>query len=193
MRRDEEDGRLVIEGAQEERRGAGRPWRTRGARRRSRLVTAIGALSLVGTSLVAAGAFGGGPTAGAAVSVAVGTTPVAEAFDSANGDVYVANETSGTVSVVSGATVTATLTVGTKPVALAVDTTSGLVAVADVVVLLVFAFSEWPVVREVKALRAQAGAPSGSWPPPAWPPPNPGSSGSAWPPPSVPPPPPADD
>jgi hypothetical protein len=68
-----------------------------------------------------------------------------------------------------------------------------LVPIANVVVLLVFAFSEWPVVREVKALRAQAGAPSGSWPPPAWPPPNPGSSGSAWPPPSVPPPPPADD
>ena len=66
MRRDEEDSRLVIEGAQEEGRRAGRPWRTRGARRRSRLVAAVGALSLVGASLVAAGAFGGGPTAGAA-------------------------------------------------------------------------------------------------------------------------------
>ena len=61
-----------------------------------------------------------------------------------------------------------------------------LVPIANVVVLLVFAFSEWPVTREVKALRAQVRAPAGSWPPPAWPPPpNPEPPGAAWPPPPV--------
>lgn len=67
-----------------------------------------------------------------------------------------------------------------------------LVPLLNVIMLLVFAFSEWPVVREVKALRAQLSSRSGYGPPPGYgglggppPPPSPGF-GSVVPPPEEP-------
>jgi hypothetical protein len=48
-----------------------------------------------------------------------------------------------------------------------------LVPGVNFIVLLVFAFSEWPVQRENRALRAQLGQPAGFAPPPGY---GPGSS-----------------
>jgi hypothetical protein len=67
-----------------------------------------------------------------------------------------------------------------------------LVPIANLIVLIVLAFSEWPVQREVKALRAQlAGGGSysgpGYTPPPTYPPPPAAPYGSQIPPPPPPP------
>ena len=68
-----------------------------------------------------------------APSIAVGTNPVAMAVNPATGQVYVANQTSGTVSVINGATntVTATVPVGTNPEAVAVNPVTGQVYVVN--------------------------------------------------------------
>ena len=62
-----------------------------------------------------------------------GAFPLAAAFDSSNGDIYVANSESGTVSVISGATnlVQATITVGNLPEALTFDSANGDIYVAN--------------------------------------------------------------
>src|SRR2546427_7756009 len=68
-----------------------------------------------------------------AATVPVGPSPFALAFDPMNGDVYVANEGSHTVSVISGSsnTVVATVTVGSSPQGVAFDPTNGDVYVAN--------------------------------------------------------------
>src|SRR6267143_1768864 len=70
---------------------------------------------------------------GATATVPVGPSPFALAFDPMNGDVYVANFNSRTVSVISGSsnTVVANVTVGSHPSAMAVDTADGDVYVAN--------------------------------------------------------------
>lgn len=70
-----------------------------------------------------------GQTGAAVGSVAVGSGPVAVACSSS--DCYVSNFGSGTVSVLSGTTVSATITVGTNPGAIAYDPADGNVYVAD--------------------------------------------------------------
>ena len=55
-----------------------------------------------------------------------------------------------------------------------------LVPIVNFIMLIIFAFSEWPVVKEVRALRAQLGGgyPPAGYPPPGYPPagPPPGST-----------------
>ncbi|EQD45270.1 YVTN beta-propeller repeat-containing protein, partial [mine drainage metagenome] len=58
-------------------------------------------------------------------NVPVGAGPVALAYDSENGDLYVVNEVSDNVSVISGTTVVANVPVGAGPVALAYDSENG--------------------------------------------------------------------
>ncbi len=68
-------------------------------------------------------------------TVTVGANPRGVAFDSANGDVYVANLGSNTVSVISGSTNTAVgtpITVGSGPIGVAFDSTNGDVYVANI-------------------------------------------------------------
>ena len=66
-------------------------------------------------------------------TVNVGSNPEGVAFDSANGDVYVANESDNTVSAINGSTntVVATVNVGSEPAGVAVDTVNGDVYVAN--------------------------------------------------------------
>src|SRR6266850_2514012 len=70
---------------------------------------------------------------GATATVPVGPSPFALAFDPVNGDVYVANFNSRTVSVISGSSnaVVANVTVGSHPSAMAVDTANGDIYVAN--------------------------------------------------------------
>ncbi len=73
-------------------------------------------------------------TGGVIAQVGVGSTPQFAAYDSGNGDVYVANTGANTVSVISGATNTvvgAPITVGTNPIGVAYDSGNGDVYVAN--------------------------------------------------------------
>ncbi len=60
-------------------------------------------------------------------TITVGVSPVALAYDSANGRMYVANQVDGTVSVISTSsnTVTDTITVGNFPIGIAYDSANG--------------------------------------------------------------------
>ena len=66
-------------------------------------------------------------------TINVGNTPYGVAVNPTTGVIYVANNISGTVSVINPATntVTATLTVGSDPVGVAVSPTSGYAYVAN--------------------------------------------------------------
>jgi YVTN family beta-propeller protein len=83
------------------------------------------ALSLI-CALIAAGDIG---TAKAAYpTVPVGSAPVAIAFDSANGNLYVVNSLSNTVSVISGRTntvIASPIPVGGLPEVIAFDSANG--------------------------------------------------------------------
>ena len=57
-------------------------------------------------------------------SVGVGSNPTAVAFDPANNEVYVTNLFGGTVSAVSGSSVSATIPVGLSPANLLFDPAS---------------------------------------------------------------------
>ena len=64
-------------------------------------------------------------------AIPVGTGPDAVALDTANGDLYVTNYGSNTVSVVSGTSVIGTVNVGTGPESLSYDSANGYVYVAN--------------------------------------------------------------
>lgn len=66
-------------------------------------------------------------------SVPVGSNPTGEAYDPTDGELFVANEGSDTVSAISGATdrVNSTIPVGPDPIGVAYDPSSGDVLVAD--------------------------------------------------------------
>jgi len=64
-------------------------------------------------------------------TVGVGSGPDGVAYDGGNGDMYVANTLSDTVSVISGTTVVATVVVGTDPQGVAYDSGNGYVYVAN--------------------------------------------------------------
>src|ERR1700753_2092596 len=92
--------------------------------------------TVLGLSLVATGVINAVPASAAAYSTAtvpVGTEPLGVAVDPTTGNVYVANEGSDTVSVISEKTnmVTATIPVGPGPFGVAVDPTTGNVYVTD--------------------------------------------------------------
>ena len=72
-------------------------------------------------------------TGAVTATIPVGNDPLADACDSGNGDVYVANLAGGSVSVINGVTntVVATIPVGTDPGGLAYDSTNGNVYVAN--------------------------------------------------------------
>ena len=91
---------------------------------------AIGALVLALGTPVAAAAF---PVFGGPGTITVGNGPAAVAVDSSSGVIYVANSTSGTVSVISGfiSTVTGSITVGTGPEGIAVSLVNGTVYVTN--------------------------------------------------------------
>jgi YVTN family beta-propeller protein len=71
--------------------------------------------------------------AGVQTTVTVGFEPSSVAVDSANGEIYVANYGSNTVSVINGATntVVATIPVGANPSSVAVDSASGEIYAAN--------------------------------------------------------------
>ena len=89
--------------------------------------------ALVIGGLLAAIAFPALPVEAAAVPIPVGNTPDGVAYDAANGNVYVSNYVSQSVSVIDGSTdtVTATITVGQYPMGVAVDPVNGDVYVAN--------------------------------------------------------------
>jgi uncharacterized repeat protein (TIGR02543 family) len=66
-------------------------------------------------------------------TITVGSFPIDVAYDATNGDVYVANESSGTVSVINGSTntVKSTITVGSGAADVAYDAANGDVYVAN--------------------------------------------------------------
>ncbi len=79
------------------------------------------------------GAGSNAATSTAPSTVAVGSYPDAVAYDSGNGDVYIANGDSGNVSVVDGATgaVIRSISVGSEPGAVAYDVENGNIYVAN--------------------------------------------------------------
>ena len=102
---------------------------------RGRLASAgaIGALVLALATPAAAAAapvFGGPAVTG---TITVGSGPASVAVDPSSGAIYVANRTSGTVSVINPDTnrVTATVTVGTDPQGVAVNSAAGTVYVTN--------------------------------------------------------------
>ena len=64
-------------------------------------------------------------------TVGVGNRPYALGYDNATGDVYVANQNTGNVSVISGTTVVATVPVGSSPSGVAYDAGNGEVYVVN--------------------------------------------------------------
>jgi YVTN family beta-propeller protein len=94
------------------------------------IVAAAMPLTVVAVTAVPASAAGGYTVT---ATIPVGSGPNGVAMDPAAGTVYVANATSGTVSVIDGATdaVTATIPVGSGPSGVAVDPAAGTVYVAN--------------------------------------------------------------
>lgn len=72
------------------------------------------------------------PSLSVLATIPVGSEPIAAAYDSANGDVYVADYNSTNVSVVSGTSLANTVPVGTAPNAVAYDSANGDVYVVNV-------------------------------------------------------------
>jgi YVTN family beta-propeller protein len=78
-----------------------------------------------------------GPSPGVIATIDVGGNPTADAFDPVNDNLYVANASGGTVSVIDESgdagtgKVTATIKVGNYPIAVAVDPSNGNVYVAN--------------------------------------------------------------
>ena len=64
-------------------------------------------------------------------TVTVGSYPYAVGYDSGNGDVYVVNQDSNSVSVISGTTVVGTVTVGANPWAVGYDSGNGDIYVSN--------------------------------------------------------------
>jgi YVTN family beta-propeller protein len=73
------------------------------------------------------------PTFSVLATINVGKVPLGMAIDTATHDLYVANSTDGTVSVINGTTdkVTATIPIGGTPSAVGFDSAAGLIYVSD--------------------------------------------------------------
>jgi YVTN family beta-propeller protein len=101
--------------------------------RRVNLAAGVALLVLLGVWVVVPSVRAQTTLSSPAPSIAVGSSPFAMAVNPATGQVYVANNSSNTVSVINGATnmVTATVTVGTQPEAVAVNPVMGQVYVAN--------------------------------------------------------------